>query len=50
MISKTQTQRKEFDDQTEIENYGQNIYEFVDAPSYVTVFCGGSIKSLHFVV
>ena len=49
MISKTQTQ-EEFDDQTEIENYGQHSFEFADAPSYVAHFSGRSMEPLYFVV
>ena len=35
-IEHTNTE-EEFDDQTEIEIYSQHIFEFVDAPSYITL-------------
>ena len=48
-IENTNTE-EEFDVQTETDNYGQHIFEFVDAPLYVTLFSRRSIKSLYFVV
>ena len=48
-IENTNTE-EEFDDQTEIKNYGQPIFEFADAPSYVTRFSGRSMEPLYFVV
>ena len=41
---------EEFDDQTEIENYGQHIFEFIDAPSSVTLVSGKSMEPLYFVI
>ena len=37
---------KEIDDQTEIENYGQHIFEFVNAPLSVILFSVRSMKPL----
>ena len=48
-IENTNTE-EEFDDQTEIENYREHIFEFVDAPSYMTPFSGRSMEPLYFVV
>ena len=41
---------KEFDDQIEIENYGQHIFEFVNVPSHLRLFSRRSMEPLHFVV
>ena len=48
-IKNTNTE-EEFDDQTEIENYGQHIFKFVGAPLYVALFSGRSMELLYFVV
>ena len=48
-IENTNTE-DEFENQTEIDNYGQHIFEFVDALLYVTLFRGTSMEPLHFVV
>ena len=38
--------KEEFDNQTEIENYGQHIFEFVNAPLSVILFSVRSVKPL----
>ena len=48
-IENTDTE-EEFDGQTEIEYYGQHIFEFVDALLYVTLLSGRSMEPLYFVV
>ena len=48
-IKNTNTE-EEFDNQTEIENYGQHIFKFVGAPLYVALFSGRSMELLYFVV
>ena len=48
-IKNTNTE-EEFEDQTETENYGQHIFEFVDVPSHVTLFSRRSMEPLYFVV
>ena len=48
-IENTNTE-DEFENQTEIDNYGQHIFEFVDALLYVKLFRGTSMEPLHFVV
>ena len=41
---------EEFVDSSNIENYGQHIFEFIDIPSYITLVSGRTMKPLYFVL
>ena len=41
---------EEFVDSSNIENYGQHTFEFIDIPSYITLASGRTMETLYFVL